>query len=184
MKLQNRSRIWLTLALCLGLSGTALNVHAHDDSASGADSGQSGSDGKKAMQHHSAHGKDYEGHHGKGHHSGHHGMSGPGAMHQGATIELDLNEEQLEEIAEIQKELRSELTELKAERYEESLRLQELYAAEELDAGDITDQQQKVFDAIKEMTELQVEAQQDIRDLLTDDQRNKLLRSGDWLMPN
>lgn len=163
MKLQKRSLIWLSLVLSLGLSGTALTAHAQDDSA---------------------HGKDYKGHHGKGHHSGHHGMSGAGAMNQVATIELDLDERQLEEIAEIQKKLRSDLTELKAERYEASLKLQELYAVEELDAGDITDQQQRVFDAIKDITELQVEAQQDIRDLLTDEQRSKLLRSGDWLTPN
>jgi Spy/CpxP family protein refolding chaperone len=62
--------------------------------------------------------------------------------------------------------------------------LEELYGAEELDAGDITDQQQKVFDAIKEITELQVEAQQAMRDLLTSEQREKLMRSGDWMMPN
>ncbi|TGN41698.1 Spy/CpxP family protein refolding chaperone [Marinobacter confluentis] len=179
MKLQKRSSIWLSLTLCLGLSGTAFIAHAQDDAASGTDP-----NGAKGMQHHSPHGKDYKGHHGKGHHSGHHGMGGKGTMHQRVMIELDLDESQLEDIAAIQKELRSELTELKAERYEQSLKLQELYAAEELDAGDITEQQQRVFDAIKEITELQVEAQQDMRDLLTDDQRSKLLRSGDWMMPN
>ena len=99
-------------------------------------------------------------------------------------MDLGLDEEQLEEIAKIQKELRSELQELKVERYEASLKLEELYTAEELDAGDINDQQQRVFDVIKEITELQVEAQQDIRDVLNTEQRNQLMRSGDWLMLN
>lgn len=99
-------------------------------------------------------------------------------------MELGLDDDQLEEIAEIEKELRSELSELKVERYKESLKLQELYAADELEADDIVDQQQRVFDVIKEITELQVEAQQDIRDLLTTEQKNKLLRSGGWLMSN
>ena len=99
-------------------------------------------------------------------------------------IELVIDDGQLEEIAGIEKELRSDLQELKVQRYEESLKLQELYAEDELDAGDINDQQQKVFDVIKEITELQVEAQQDIRDLLTSEQRTQLQRSGGWLMLN
>ena len=114
----------------------------------------------------------------------HHNKPGYGAVAGGPAVDLGLDEEQLEEIAKIQKELRSELQELKVERYEASLKLEELYTAEELDAGDINDQQQRVFDVIKEITELQVEAQQDIRDVLNTEQRNQLMRSGDWLMLN
>lgn len=114
----------------------------------------------------------------------HHDMNSYGGMGPGPKMELGLDDGQLEEIAEIQKKLRSEVRELKVERYEASLKLQELYAAEDLDAGDINDQQQKVFDVIKEITELQVEAQRDIRDLLNSEQRRQLLRSGNWLMLN
>ena len=56
-------------------------------------------------------------------------------MPRGPVIELGLDDGQLEDIAEIQKELRSDLQELKVERYEESLKLEELYAADDLDAG-------------------------------------------------
>ncbi|WP_449287009.1 Spy/CpxP family protein refolding chaperone [Marinobacter sp. PE14] len=197
MKLQANSRIWLSLAFCLGLSATAFTAHAHEGSEpSASDAEASQPDGGKAagMQHHYPHGDGYKGHHGANGHSSHHGMGGQGGMHHGMNgyegmpqrpmMELDLNDEQLQEIAGIQKELRSELRELKVERYEESLKLQELYAEDELDAGDINDQQQKVFDVIKEITELQVEAQQDIRDLLTSEQRTQLQRSGGWLMLN
>ena len=146
------------------------------------------------MQHHYSHKNGYQGHHGNSAHSRHHGMHNQGGMHhgmngyqgtpRGPSMELDLDDGQLEEIAGIEKELRSDLQELKVQRYEESLKLQELYAEDELDAGDINDQQQKVFDVIKEITELQVEAQQDIRDLLTSEQRTQLQRSGGWLMLN
>jgi Spy/CpxP family protein refolding chaperone len=189
MKLQKYSNIGLSLALCLGLSTAALSAHAQEasaPSASNPDAGQPGGDKAAGMQHH-PHGKDYKGHHGMGGQGGmHHGMNGDGrmGMPRGPEVALDLDESQLDEIAQIQKELRSELSELKVQRYEESLKLQELYAQEELDSGDIIDQQQKVFDAIKGITELQVEAQQDIRDLLTSEQKNKVLRSGDWIMPN
>ena len=43
---------------------------------------------------------------------------------------------------------------------------------------------ERLFDVIKEITELQVEAQRDIRDLLNSEQRRQLLRSGNWLMLN
>ncbi|WP_150913596.1 Spy/CpxP family protein refolding chaperone [Marinobacter halotolerans] len=187
MKLQNKSRIGPSLALCLGLLCTASLANAHETSTgspSGPDAGQAGGDKAAGMNRHHSYGDDHNGHHGKNGYSGHHGKSGHGGMQTAPTIELDLDADQLEDIAEIQRELRSDLTDLKVERYEASLKLEELYAAEELDAGDIVDQQQKVFDVIKEITELQVEAQQDIRDLLTDEQKNKLLQSGDWLMPN
>lgn len=187
MKLKNNARFGLSLALCLGLACTATLAQAHESStgsASGPDAGQAGGDKAAGMQHHYSHGDGHKGHHGKNGYSGHQGKGGHGPMQARPTIELDLDADQLEDIAEIQQELRSDLTDLKVERYEASLKLEQLYAAEELDAGDIVDQQQKVFDAIKEITELQVEAQQDIRDLLTDEQKNKLLRSGDWLMPN
>lgn len=190
MKSLQRSSIWLSLVLCLGLSGTAFLAHAQEGSAPSA----SGADASKAKSDQSPHGDRYQGHHSKDHHAGdhnmggkggmHHGMEGHGDMNPGSRIKLDLNEDQLEEIAEIQKKLRSKLTELKAERSEEALKLQELYAADELDAGNITGQQQRVFDLIKEITELQVEAQQDMRNLLTKEQKSKLLSSGDWLMPN
>jgi Spy/CpxP family protein refolding chaperone len=173
MKQYRRSHIWPSFVLCMGLWGTAFMAQAHEDSAPSI-SGESAGE-------HSAHGNGYKGHHGKSHHAGHHDMGGKKGMHQQTRLELDLEDDQLKDIAEIQKELRSDLTDLKVERYEASLKLEELYAAEELDAGDIVDQQQKVFDVIKEITELQVEAQQEIRDLLTDEQKNKLLRSGGWL---
>lgn len=199
MKQHKNSLIWVSLALSLGLSSIALTASAHPSDADAAsssssaapDTSQQDRDNAAGMQHHYPH---YQNHHGKNGHSGHHGMNAQGEMHHGMNgyegmprgpmIELGLDDDQLEDIAEIQKELRSDLTELKVKRYEESLKLQELYAADDLDAGDIVDQQQKVFDVIKEITELQVEAQQDIRDLLTTEQKKQLLRSGDWLMSN
>ncbi|MDX1559216.1 MAG: hypothetical protein R3193_09935 [Marinobacter sp.] len=197
MKIQQNSRNWLPLALCLSLSVTAFSASAHEVSApSAADPDTSQTDGRTASgtQHHYHHKNGYQGHHGNGAYQDHHGMHGQGGMHhnmngyrgmpQGPMMELGLDDEQLEEIAEIQKKLRSELQELKVERYEASLKLEELYAAEDLDASDINDQQQKVFDVIKEITELQVEAQQDIRDLLNTEQKTQLLRSGNWLMLN
>lgn len=197
MKIPKNSRNWLPLAFCLGLSITAFSANAHEVSAPSASGpGASQPDGGKAsgMKHHYHHKDGYQGHHGNGEYTDHHGMHGQGGMHHGMNgygggaigpkIELDLDDEQLEEIAEIQNKLRSELQELKVERYEASLKLEELYAAEDLDAGDINDQQQKVFDVIKEITELQVEAQQDIRDLLNTEQKKQLLRSGNWLMLN
>ena len=177
MKFQKTSRNWLALALSLGLSATAFTAHAHEGpapSSSGPDTSQPNGGTAQGMQHHYSHKNGYQGHHGNSAHSRHHGMHNQGGMHHG----------QLEEIAGIEKELRSDLQELKVQRYEESLKLQELYAEDELDAGDINDQQQKVFDVIKEITELQVEAQQDIRDLLTSEQRTQLQRSGGWLMLN
>ena len=197
MNIAKSSRNWLSLALCLGLSTTGFMAHAHEASAppaSGPEASQTGGGKTPGMQHHYHHEDGYQGHHGNGAYPKHHGMSGQGGMHHnmpgygavtgGPTVDLDLDEEQLEEIAKIQKELRSELQELKVERYEASLKLEELYTAEKLDAGDIIDQQQRVFDVIKEITELQVEAQQDIRDVLNTEQRNQLMRSGDWLMLN
>ncbi|WP_372983180.1 Spy/CpxP family protein refolding chaperone [Marinobacter sediminum] len=199
MKQHKNSRIWVSLALSLGLSSVALTASAHpsdadaasSSSAAGPDTSQPGRDNAAGRHHHNPH---YQGHHGKSGHSGHHGMNAQGEMHHGMSgyegmrrgpmMELGLDDDQLEEIAEIEKELRSELSELKVERYKESLKLQELYAADELEADDIVDQQQRVFDVIKEITELQVEAQQDIRHLLTTEQKNKLLRSGGWLMSN
>ncbi|WP_288367336.1 hypothetical protein [uncultured Marinobacter sp.] len=197
MKFQKTSRNWLALALSLGLSATAFTAHAHEGpapSSSGPDTSQPNGGTAQGMQHHYSHKNGYQGHHGNSAHSRHHGMHNQGGMHHGMNgyqgtprgplMELDLDDGQLEEIAGIEKELRSDLQELKVQRYEESLKLQELYAEDELDAGDINDQQQKVFDVIKEITELQVEAQQDIRDLLTSEQRTQLQRSGGWLMLN
>lgn len=183
MKQLKNSRIWVSLVLSLGLSSMALTASAHpSDSDAASSSSAAGPDTNQPGRHH--HTPDYQGHHGKSGNSNHHGMNGYGGMRRGPMMELGLDDDQLEEIAEIEKELRSELTELKVERYEESLKLQELYEADELDAGDIVDQQQRVFDVIKEITELQVEAQQDIRDQLTTEQKTKLLRSGGWLMTN
>lgn len=194
MKLQNNSRTGLSLALGLGLSAMALVANAHEGSApstTSPDASQSETGEAPKMQHHYPHGQGYEGHHGKGEYSGHHGTGGHGGRHHGMmgsegmrpgpVMDLGFDEDQLEEIAEIQQQLRSELMDLKVERYEESLKLQQLYAANELDADDIVDQQQRVFDVIKEITELQVEAQQDIRDLLTTEQKTQLSRSGGWL---
>lgn len=197
MNLRNNSRNRLASSLCLAISITAFSANAHEvsaPSASGPDAGQPNGGSESGLQHHYHHKDGYQGHHGNGAHPNHHGMGGQGGMHhgmggyggmpQGPMMELGLDDEQLEEIAEIQQELRSELQELKVERYEESLKLQALYSADDLDAGDINDQQQRVFDVIKEITELQVEAQKDIRDLLTSEQKNRLARSGGWLMLN
>lgn len=197
MNLRNNSRNRRALSLLLGLSITAFSANAHEvsaPSASGPDAGQPDGGNKSGVQHHYHHKDGYQGHHGSGAYPNHHGMGGQGGMHHGMggyggmppgpRMELDLDDEQLEEIAEIQQKLRSELQELKVERYEESLKLQALYAADDLDAGDINDQQQRVFDVIKEITELQVEAQKEIRDLLTSEQKNRLARSGGWLMLN
>lgn len=199
MKHPKSSRNWLSLALVLGLSASAFTASAHEASATSSTSGSATnqSDGKTApgIQHHFHRENGYQGHHGSGAYPNHHGMHGQGGMMHhdmnsyggmgpGPKMELGLDDDQLEEIAEIQKKLRSEVRELKVERYEASLKLQELYAAEDLDAGDINDQQQKVFDVIKEITELQVEAQRDIRDLLNSEQKRQLLRSGNWLMLN
>ena len=197
MKIQQNSRNWLPLTLCLSLSVTAFSASAHEvsaPSAAGPDASQTDGRTASGTQHHYHHENGYQGHHGSGAYQGHHGMHDQGGMHhnmngyggmpQGPMMELGLDDEQLKEIAEIQQELRAELQELKVERYEESLKLQALYAADDLDAGDINDQQQRVFDVIKEITELQVEAQKDIRDLLTSEQKNRLARSGGWLMLN
>lgn len=115
---------------------------------------------------------------GKGHHAGHHGMK------PASSIDLDLDKDQLEGITDIQKKLRADLTELTEERSEQEQRLKTLYAADQLYASDITNQQQRVFDIIKEITELQVEAQLDMRNLLSTTQINKLKESGDWLILN
>ncbi|MDI9245320.1 Spy/CpxP family protein refolding chaperone [Marinobacter sp. CHS3-4] len=193
MKLQKYFRNRLPMAFCLGLTTAAFMAHAHEvPSSSGSDTSQSADGKTPGMQHQYHHGNGYQGHHGMHGQDGmHHGMQGQNGMHHGAhgsgamvggpLVELGLDDEQLTEIAGIQKELRSELQELKVERYEESLKLQELYTLDELDADDINDQQQRVFDVIKEITELQVEAQQDIREVLTTEQRAKLLRAGGWL---
>ncbi|MFC6673071.1 Spy/CpxP family protein refolding chaperone [Marinobacterium aestuariivivens] len=101
---------------------------------------------------------------------------GPGMMEGFGSpgMALDLDKEQRQKMRDLQNEMHEKQWALMTRMHEEHNRLRELYSADELDPKAIGEQQQKLFDLHRQMTENRIETQNRMEQVLTPEQREKV----------
>lgn len=181
------------LALTLGLLGTASTAFPHGSGMmSGSMMGADGNDNHDWAAHH--YGMGYGSMMGQGMMGP--GLMGPGMMgpgmmgpgmmggcgpmhgYDGMPQALGLNDDQQQKISQIHQELRKQHWDLMGKMFDESAKLRQLFFADKRDPKAIGEQQQRVFDLRRQMTESWVEAQNRIEDVLTPEQKDKLHQFG------
>jgi Spy/CpxP family protein refolding chaperone len=189
MKAQRMKPTGLALVLTLTLLGTASTAFAHGSGMmSGSMPGMGDNDHheRAAQGHGMGYGSMMEpGMMGQGFMGS--GMMGPGMMGQGMmggcspmhgydgmSQALDLNDDQQKKISQIQQDFHRQNWDLMGKMYDESLTLRRLFHAAELDPKAIGEQQQRLFDLRRQMTEAWVETQNHIKEILTPEQKAKL----------
>lgn len=116
----------------------------------------------------------YQGY-GMGMMGGRHGYGmGPGMMGHEAFRGLNLSSDQKSKVSKIRKSVRAKHMELMDEMMDAQDKLQELYDADKLDAAAINKQHKVVEDLRRQMVESSVDAHNQISDILTKEQRDKL----------
>lgn len=106
---------------------------------------------------------------------GHHGYGmGPGMMGREIFRGLNLSSDQKSKVSKIRKAVRTKHMELMDEMMDAQDKLHELYDADKLDAAAISKQHKVVDDLRRQMVESSVDAHNQISDILTKEQRDKL----------
>ncbi|KEA61775.1 hypothetical protein ADIMK_3922 [Marinobacterium lacunae] len=184
----------LALTLALALFGAAQNVSAHGNGMmSGPMSGNGGSENGEwmprsygmGMGQGMGYGMGMGMGQGMGYGMGYGSMMGPGMMgsgmmhgYGGLSQALELTDEQQQQILQIHQELHKNNWGLMGKMYEETVKLRQMFFADKRVPKEIGDQQQRVFDLQRQMTEAWVEAQNRIDALLTPEQQEKMHRYG------
>lgn len=99
---------------------------------------------------------------------------GPGMMGREIFRGLNLSSDQKSKVSKIRKAVRAKHMELMDEMMDAQDKLQELYDADKLDAAAISKQHKVVEDLRRQMVESSVDAHNQISDILTKEQRDKL----------
>lgn len=111
------------------------------------------------------------------------GMMGPGMMGYGAFQGLNLSGDQKSRIAKIRKATRTKHLALMDEMMDAQDKLQELYDAEKQDSAAINKQYKVIEDLRRQMVDSSVETHNQISDILTKEQREKLRERGRGYSP-
>lgn len=185
MKSNQLKPVGLAVALAIALFGVASTASAHGTGMmSGPMMEYDGSDMRNWQSHGYGMGA------GMGYGMGYGSMMGPGMMgpgmmgsgmmygYGGMGPALGLSSDQQQKMLQIHQELHEKNWALMGKMYDESAKLRQMFFSDHRDPKAIGEQQQRVFDLQRQMTEAWIDAQNRTEAILTDEQKEKLKQSG------